>query len=80
MSKPLNVWRSVEGCPRCGRTHRPLLFKPFSQTIGVPEQWTHWAMCSRTRQPILAAIVILKRKTRRTAMVSVPKARSTRKP
>lgn len=42
------------GCARCdGDGHRNLTFKKFMLPAGEDDEWTHWATCPMTGEPIL---------------------------
>jgi hypothetical protein len=43
-------------CIRCGKNHKRLMFKPFQRT--PPSEFTHWATCPNTREPIIQAEVL----------------------
>jgi hypothetical protein len=48
-----NVPLSVGNCARCGKKHRPLMFKKFKRQTQSEPPSTHWAMCPTTKEPIL---------------------------
>lgn len=42
---------SLRRCDRCGGSHVPIVFKPFSmRDIG---RWTHYSLCPNTNEPVL---------------------------
>jgi len=44
----------ILSCPRCGKEHRGLVGKPFTNDLfkeGMPD--SHWTMCPDTQEPIL---------------------------
>jgi hypothetical protein len=43
-------------CIRCGKNHKRLTFKPFQKT--PPSEFTHWALCPHTKEPVLLASVM----------------------
>lgn len=43
----------VNRCARCGQDHEGLEFRLFDRPCG---EWTHWAMCPVTQEPILCRI------------------------
>lgn len=45
----------VDGCARCGGEHR-VEFREFARPAG---QYTHWASCPETGDPILLEIVVV---------------------
>ena len=45
----------VECCPRCAGEHEGLTFTP----LAVSDEFTHWASCPTTREPILAAFLLV---------------------
>ncbi len=49
MNKKLKI-KLVENCARCGKNHRNLEFNRFTR---VCKDFTHWAMCPVTRQPVM---------------------------
>jgi len=40
----------VGRCARCGKDHAQLEFRPLAN---APDEWTHWAMCPETNEPVL---------------------------
>jgi hypothetical protein len=48
----------VNGCARCGKNHKTLLFKPFAYPVLLESvlMFTHWAMCPRRKEPLLMRI------------------------
>jgi len=45
---------SIARCARCGQNHKNLIFKRFESP---PDEWTHWALCPKTGEPILMCVV-----------------------
>ena len=45
-----HVVQTIEGCARCGKGHKDLV---FSRLIGPGDEYTHYATCPNTRQPVL---------------------------
>jgi hypothetical protein len=41
---------SIKRCARCGGDHLSLIFTPLSNP---PHEFTHWAMCPVSKEPIL---------------------------
>jgi hypothetical protein len=55
-----NIITTVEGCARCGGKHADLDFKPFSQNSikdSDGADWTHWALCPATGEPLILQVV-----------------------
>jgi len=53
----------LEGCSRCGESHKNLVFKEFinPQIVGKDEEnpdyvFNHWVMCPNTNEPIMIAL------------------------
>jgi len=44
----------ITRCARCGNDHIDLEFKPLSRPMG---NWTYWAACPVTGEPILLRVV-----------------------
>lgn len=40
----------IVNCARCGRNHKNLVFKRLTRS---QEEWSHWALCPRNKQPIM---------------------------
>jgi hypothetical protein len=48
----------IKNCARCGHDHPGLLFrqlKRVGQALG--SEWSHWASCPETGEPIMLAVV-----------------------
>lgn len=45
-----NLVTTVKACQRCGEEHWQLTFEPLANPA---DEWTYWALCPRTKQPIL---------------------------
>jgi hypothetical protein len=43
----------VQSCARCGKDHDELAFKKL---IRPAAEWTHWAECPTTYEPILLCV------------------------
>jgi hypothetical protein len=43
----------LTNCARCGKTHAELTFRELARPC---EEWTHWAPCPHTHEPILMAL------------------------
>lgn len=41
---------TVRGCARCNEDHEQLVFLKLGQPC---QEWTHWAVCPTTNEPIL---------------------------
>lgn len=49
--------RAVHECPRCGRDHGLLDFRPFNQPFSVAgEMFSWWATCPFTEDPVLGRL------------------------
>lgn len=50
----------IQNCTRCGGNHENVVFSRFTQRPhkdnGAMIEWTHWAMCPKVEEPILARI------------------------
>ena len=46
------IFPYLSSCPRCGKRHKNLKFKVFTKMPDAAPL-THWALCPRTKQPIL---------------------------
>lgn len=48
---------TISGCARCGEAHQDLEWFAFQNPVAPPEmapfQWTHWAKCPVTGDPLL---------------------------
>jgi hypothetical protein len=44
-----SIMINAEHCPRCGNGHSALEFKKLKK---ASEQYTHWAMCPATQEPM----------------------------
>ena len=52
-----SFWTDVQNCARCGKDHEHILFVPFARPAGENSEWTHWATCPVTSEPILMSRV-----------------------
>ena len=52
--QPSSFWTDIGKCARCGKDHEHLLFVPV---LCPAKEWTHWASCPVTSEPILKKIV-----------------------
>lgn len=50
------VITNVGNCARCHGDHLVLTFKKFTHVQG---QWTHWALCPRSQEPILLKVLLV---------------------
>lgn len=48
-------WINVKECARCGNEHLGLTASPF---VRSPKDWTHFATCPESHQPILVRFVL----------------------
>lgn len=46
--------RDIHHCSRCGSTHKNMVFVKLDRAC---KEYTHWAECPETEQPILMRIV-----------------------
>jgi hypothetical protein len=46
---------NIKKCPRCGKPHNDLEFKPLSKI--TPNGYTHYAFCPKTNEPILISVI-----------------------
>jgi hypothetical protein len=54
-SKPAQITiHKLCGCSRCGKVHINIEFTHLKRVAG---DWTHWAMCPVTKEPILLEII-----------------------
>ena len=51
-----NYTLDVTKCLRCNKNHKALVFKPFKQSV---TQYTHWALCPVTKEPMLTGYATL---------------------
>lgn len=51
----------IRHCARCNGDHPRITFHPFKQSITdkAATEWTHWASCPETGEPILMRFVTL---------------------
>ena len=54
MTHKEKVTTDVYACARCGEDHTQLVFTHFMREAS---QWTHWASCPITKEPVLLKIV-----------------------
>lgn len=56
MSAPVNGpvvgYSDVGSCPRCSQRHEEMKFVRLHQT--TKPEWTHWALCPGTGEPLFA--------------------------
>jgi hypothetical protein len=49
---------SVKHCARCGEDHEEVQFEPFTRFVPDPDgDYTQWALCPTTGEPILLRFV-----------------------
>lgn len=46
------ITTTLTRCARCGQEHVDLVFQPLTQP---QEEWSHWAPCPATQEPIMLA-------------------------
>lgn len=52
---------TIINCARCGETHAKIQLKKFqSPPGGVLKGLTHWALCPKTKEPILIEVKEIK--------------------
>ena len=49
-----DTYITVTDCQRCGKNHMGLLFKKLANPA---DEWSYWAMCPTTQQPVLMRVV-----------------------
>ena len=47
----------IINCSRCGKNHTNVVFKKFRRKVQSGKDWTHWAPCRNTGEPILMRIL-----------------------
>lgn len=47
--------QSVAQCPRCGKPHQDLKFKPLGKPQGL---FNYWVQCPDFKEPIMATVTI----------------------
>lgn len=50
----MNILLDITKCVRCDQDHRAVAFTPFMR---APTQFTHWAMCPVTNEPMLVGSI-----------------------
>ena len=50
----MRIATSVFSCQRCGHNHTEVEFSPLTNPR---DEWTHWAFCPVTLQPILMRVL-----------------------
>jgi hypothetical protein len=48
--------RDVAQCPRCGKPHEKLKFKPLGKAQGA---FNYWAQCPEFKEPVMATVTIV---------------------
>jgi hypothetical protein len=61
LTQPTIIVNQIAGCARCGETHADLSFallqRPIEEHfVGNRVQYTHWAPCPKTGEPVLLLI------------------------
>ena len=54
-----SIKTNLSNCARCGKSHKDIEFLKFKKKA---DDYTHWAMCPNTDEPILCVVMKMKDK------------------